>query len=69
MTISLLKFPIGTKLYKLLNVLLHHGTYKSKRLRPVTDNWEPLIPASHRYHITWPKSELYDFFETFQIVS
>ena len=28
----LLKFQIDTKLYELFNLLLHHGSYKSKRL-------------------------------------
>ena len=32
MTVSLLKFPIDTILYELFNVLLHHGSTKSKRL-------------------------------------
>ena len=31
MTISLLKFPIDTKLYELFNVLLHHSSSEAAR--------------------------------------
>ena len=61
MTVYLyLKLSIDTKLYELFNVLLHHGSYKSKRLteNTVLFDYKYIIKLSAAIHLNFENKSL-----------